>query len=138
VEDITEEYLDIHSRIRAKKELEKRYLQLIGQAKKVSEMLEIERELGQIRSEIESLEGKINYMSNQVSYSTLSIRFYKNIEGKTEFSRKLTMAFEDGMDTIKSSSLLIISLWPVLILLGLVTAGIRMFRRRKLKLKGGL
>jgi hypothetical protein len=48
------------------------------------------------------------------------------------------MAFEDGMDTIKSSSLLIISLWPVLILLGLVTAGIRMFRRRKLKLKGGL
>jgi hypothetical protein len=131
VEDISEEYFDINSRIKAKKELEKRYLQLIGQAKKVSEMLEIERELGQIRSDIESLEGKINYMSNQVAYSTLSIRFYKNIGGKPEFSRKLTVAFEEGLNIIQFSFLFVITLWPVFILLGFVAMAIWRFRRRK-------
>ncbi len=43
-EDVTEEYVDVEARLKAKRLLEKRYLELLNKATKVSEMLEIERE----------------------------------------------------------------------------------------------
>ncbi|RZJ60347.1 MAG: DUF4349 domain-containing protein, partial [Flavobacterium sp.] len=50
-QDVTEEYVDIEARLKAKKVLEARYLDLIGKAKKVSEVLEIEKELSAIRED---------------------------------------------------------------------------------------
>ena len=44
-QDVTEEYVDIEARMNAKKKLEARYIQLLTKANKVSEMLEIEKQL---------------------------------------------------------------------------------------------
>jgi len=57
VKDVTEEFLDIQARLKTKKELENRYLELLKKAKSVPEILEVERQLGQLRADIESIEG---------------------------------------------------------------------------------
>src|SRR5690606_23217818 len=49
VKDVTEEFLDVETRVKTKKALEARYIELLERAGKVSEMLEIEREIGQLR-----------------------------------------------------------------------------------------
>lgn len=72
-QDVTEEFVDLEARLRAKNELEKRYLELLTQAKNVKEMLDIERELSKIREEIEAKEGRLNYLKDRVSISTVQI-----------------------------------------------------------------
>jgi hypothetical protein len=65
-QDITEEYVDLEARIRAKKALETQVLEIMKQAKKVSEALEVQRELANVRSEIEQLEGRRRLLEHQV------------------------------------------------------------------------
>ena len=79
---MTEEFVDLKARLKAKKELEDRYLQLLEQAKNVKEMLEIERELSNIREEIEAKEGRLQYLQNKVTLSTIYINFYKTTQSK--------------------------------------------------------
>lgn len=75
--DVTEEFVDIEARLKAKHALEARYTELLKKANNVKELLEIERELANIREEIEARQGRLEYLKNQVSMSTLNIYFYK-------------------------------------------------------------
>ena len=70
-QDVTEEYIDITARLKTKKELEARYLELLKKANKVEEIVSIEKEIGNLRSDIESIEGRLRYINNAVAYSTL-------------------------------------------------------------------
>ncbi|TBN04010.1 DUF4349 domain-containing protein [Hyunsoonleella flava] len=79
--DVTEEFIDLEARLKAKQTLEKRYLDLLEKAKNVKEILEIERELSNIREEIEAKQGRLKYLQNKVSLSTIEIEFYKLTSG---------------------------------------------------------
>lgn len=134
VSDVTEEFLDVSARIKTKKELENRYLQLLTKAKSVKEILEVEKELEQVRSDIERAEGRLKFLENSISFSTLKIKFYKKIEQKiTEdsFGGNILKAFKDGFDGLKSLFLFLITIWPLLI----ITTAIYIFVRRRLKNK---
>src|SRR5690606_32620415 len=77
VQDVTAEFLDMEARIKTKKELEDRYREILKRANSVTEILEVERQIGNLRAEIESFEGRLKYLNNQVSYSTLNVRVYE-------------------------------------------------------------
>ena len=66
-QDVTEEFIDVETRLKTKKELETRYLEILKQAKTVTDIISIESQIATVRSEIESMEGRINYLKNQVS-----------------------------------------------------------------------
>lgn len=121
VEDVTEEYIDVASRIKTKKALETRYLELLNKANKVSEMLEIERELANIREEIEAKEGRLKYLQNRVSMSTINIEFYKAMERKAgarvSFGTKFVNAIKSGFNGISTFFLWVIEVWPFIIIL---------------------
>lgn len=72
-DDVTEEYIDLSSRIKNLHLQEERYRQLLQQATKVEDILSIERELERVRSTLESLEGRLQYLDNQVSLSTIDL-----------------------------------------------------------------
>lgn len=132
--DVTEEFIDLNARLKAKRALENRYLDLLNKAVNVKEMLEIERELSQIREEIEAKEGRLNYLNNQVSSSTLYIHFYKvtSDQGITQsFGSKITNALKSGWNGISVFFLGLLHIWPFLILLGIGT----FFAHKKLKEK---
>ena len=133
VNDVTEEFLDVQARLKTKKELETRYLDLLKQAKKVTDILEIENQIGQLRSDIESTEGRLKYLQSQVSFSTLTMTFYESIPNETAFGQKFKNGFRNGWDNLIWFFVALINVWPFILLgFGLVL-GIRFHRRRKSK-----
>ncbi|MCC4212213.1 DUF4349 domain-containing protein [Leeuwenhoekiella parthenopeia] len=132
--DVTEEFIDVEARLKAKRELENRYLELLKKASSVKEILEIERELSVIREEIESKEGRLKYLSKQVSYSTLNVYFYKTeVEsGVTKsYGSKMLQAVKGGWQGISTFVLGLIYIWPFIILVILVIFLIRRWQKRK-------
>jgi len=130
--DVTEQFLDVQSRLKVKKKLEERYTQLLSKTKSVKEILEVERELSTVRLEVESIEGRLKYLQNQTSFSTLHIHFYKKEISKSpakSFGNKLVNAFSNGLDNIKIFFLGLVNIWPF-ILFGIL---IFIFIKRRLK-----
>lgn len=72
-QDITEEYVDIESRLNSLRVHESRLLDILAKAQNVDELLRIESELSRIRSEIESLTGRLNYLGSLVAMSTIEV-----------------------------------------------------------------
>ena len=120
-QDVTTEFIDIEARLKAKKVLEIRYMELLKKANKVSEMLEIEAQLSAIREEIEAKQGQLNYMQNQVSLSTISVEFYKNVPTDggvtTSYGTKIWNAFKSGFNNLSSFFIIILSIWPFIAIL---------------------
>lgn len=131
VKDVTEEFLDIQVRLKTKKELEQRYIDLLKQAQNVSEILEIEKYSGQLRTEIESIEGRLKYLQDRVSVSTLTMTFYESIPNETEFGKKIKNGFRTGWDNLIWFFIGLINIWPFIFgLIGLIF-GIKKYRKKK-------
>lgn len=80
-EDVTEQYVDLASRLDAKKVAEERLLNFMSEAKKTEDLLKISSDLSELQEEIEQLTGKIRYLENQSNYATIEIHLSeKNIE----------------------------------------------------------
>ena len=118
--DVTEQYIDIEARLKAKKTLEARYLELLKKANKVSEMLEIEAQLSAIREEIGAKEGQFRYMKSQISMSTITLEFYKTVAEKegslVPYGTKIWNALGDGFSSLSETLLGLLSIWPFVIL----------------------
>jgi len=115
-QDVTEEFIDVESRLKTKKELEKRYLDLLNKGRNVEELLSIERELANVRGDIESMEGKLNYLKNQVAFSTLDVTYYQQKEKDFGFGSRLANSL--GMGWINFLSLIIgvMAIWPFVVI----------------------
>lgn len=135
--DVTEEFVDLQARLKAKRELESRYFELLKQANNVKEMLEIERELSKIREEIEAREGRLQYLQNKVSLGTIYVDFYKTTEIKSataSYGQKMTNALKGGWNGISVFFLGILYIWPLLLLIMIIAFLIRRyFKRQKSK-----
>lgn len=72
-QDVTEQYSDLQAQLRNAKAQEETYLGILKQAKDVEDVLAVQDRLGQIRSVIESYEGRLKYLENTTAYSTISV-----------------------------------------------------------------
>lgn len=137
--DVTERYYDLQSRITNKKKLEERYQQILKKAVSIKDILEIERNLNQVRSEIESLQGQFKLLSHQVNFSTIDISFYELIPYEVEqeqrpgFGARILNAISAGWQGFLTFLVYILALWPFgLVALGVVWV-VRKIRSRKKK-----
>ena len=72
--DVTEEYIDLSTRLSNLEKQEKRLLEVLDMAVTVDEILSVEKELERVRGEIESLTGRLNYLEDRVEFSTITVR----------------------------------------------------------------
>ncbi|MBK7996745.1 MAG: DUF4349 domain-containing protein [Blastocatellia bacterium] len=72
-QDVTEEFVDLTARLKAKHALEDQFLEILKKATKVSDMLEVQNNLNNVRTEIERIEGRMRFLENQASLSTITI-----------------------------------------------------------------
>ncbi len=134
IEDVTEQYYDLKTRIKNKKALEDRYVQLLDQATEVKDILEIEKNLNAVRTEIERFEGQFNYLSKQVSLSTINLTFYEvlpyvyDASQRKGFGARILSALNNGWQSFLSFTVALISLWPFLFL---IVAGVYLIRKVK-------
>lgn len=73
-QDVTEEYIDVTARLDNLKRQETRLQEILNMAVTVEEVLSVEKELGRVRGEIESLTGRLNYLEDRIEFSTINIR----------------------------------------------------------------
>ena len=134
IKDVTTEFIDITAQLDNKKKLEGRYQDLLKRANKMSDLLEIENKLTEIRSSIESTQGQLNYLVKEINYSTLDITFYtKQIvqdNGKT-FGYNLRSSLTGGWEILGVMFFAFIGVWPVWILFGVFIYFINRWRRRR-------
>jgi hypothetical protein len=100
-QDVTEEFIDLEARIKTQRALELQFLDIMKQAGKVADALEVQRQLAEVRTEIEQLEGRKRFIENRASLSTITV----NLEAprqitvtSTGFGRSLRETVSDSLD----------------------------------------
>ncbi|HKB65980.1 MAG TPA: DUF4349 domain-containing protein [Pyrinomonadaceae bacterium] len=100
-QDVTEEFIDLEARIKTQKALEVQFLEIMKQATKVPDALEVQRQIAEVRTEIEKLEGRKRFLENRASLSTITVNLQSpapiavNTSG---FRRSVREAVSDGVD----------------------------------------
>jgi hypothetical protein len=76
--DVTEEYMDSEARLKTQRELESRLLKLLAEkTANLTSIVEVEQKLAGVRENIEKTEGRIRYLRDQASYSTLTVSVFE-------------------------------------------------------------
>lgn len=140
-QDVTEEFIDLEARIKTQKALEVQFLEIMRQTHKIEDALEVQRQIAEVRTEIEKLEGRKRFLENRSSLSTINV----NIQSpkpmitvtQTGFGHSLREAVSDSV-TLASDMVLffarfLIMMVPVclFVLLPLGLAGRYLIRRAK-------
>ncbi|MFZ6053267.1 DUF4349 domain-containing protein [Halocola ammonii] len=87
-----------------------------------------------MRSQIESTEGRLNYLQDRVSYSILTITFYEELPSQTAFGQKFKNGFSQGWDNLVWFFVLLTHIWPFLLIGVGFIVGIKIYRRRRQKM----
>ena len=107
--DVTESYTDIEARLESASLRESRILAILENAAMLDDVLTLERELSDVRYEIESLTGSLRKYDSLVDYSTVSLYIsevstYSVKEPQTlSFSERMSKSFSEGLDDVKDS-----------------------------------
>jgi hypothetical protein len=73
-QDVTSEYVDLQSRLMAKRAAEKKLLEILDEARTTEDTLAVYTQLQQIQTEIEVLVGQMKYYEESAALSAISIR----------------------------------------------------------------
>ena len=129
-EDITGQYLDVEARLKSLKLQEERLLTLLSKAEKLQDIIELERELSNVRYEIENYTGTLKQWDNMVQYSRVSVDVYEVRELTKEEPEPITWGDRIISGFIKSWEsigklfadlvVFLVSVVPYLVVLGAV------------------
>ena len=129
--DVTEEYIDIESRIKTKKELLARYTEILKQATKVEDLLAIEREIGALQEDIESVERRITELKDRLTFSTLNVTYYQKTKPAFGFYSKFADAIKGGWTGFMWFIIALTNLWVFIILAFVAVFAYKMWRKRR-------
>ena len=100
--DVTEEFVDIGARIENKKKLETRILELLKRPDdKIQHVIEVEQELARVREEIERMEGRLRYLADATSMTTIRL----NVREETNYVPAQALTLTSRINNAWSSSL---------------------------------
>lgn len=120
--DVTEEFIDLETRLSNKRQYLAKYQELLKNAKSIKEILDIQEKIRGLEEEIESTTGRLKYLNNLVDYSTLDLNItqkkdYKYTpEYRGNFTGKLKQSVVRGWYGFVDFFLFLISNWAILIL----------------------
>lgn len=126
--DITAEYVDVEARINNNQKLESRILELLEVREgKLSDVLEIERELARVRDEIERMQGRLRVLTDQSSLATITMKVREERQyvppTAPTLSSRITSTWYDSLRALRNAgeNLLIVAVAvvPWLFVLGI-------------------
>lgn len=103
--DVTESYIDIESHITALETEEQALLKILGSCTTVTDTIEVQSRLSEVRAEKESYVRQQKSLDSRVSYSTVTINISEAehiVTGGDTFSAKLKEKFNDSLYNIGS------------------------------------
>jgi chromosome segregation ATPase len=134
--DVTARYVDLETRLASKRAVIQRYREILKTAKTVNDILNVEEHLRKVVEEVESMEGQLRVLKNQVGESTLHLEVYEafdrpNVKKETFWSR-IGKALGNGWRGGQEFLIGVVSLWPFWIIAGGMFWGLRrIWKKRK-------
>ena len=120
-EDVTGEVVDTKARLQAKMAVRDKYLELLKQARNMTDILQVQNQINDIQENIEAANGRIQYLQHASAYSTINLSYYQYLNGRTaddltpDFFTKMTRAFSTGTSFLIGLFLFCVSIWPFII-----------------------
>lgn len=121
-DDISKDFVDLESRLKTKREVEQRYMEILrNKAGTIEELLQAEEKIGDLHEEIEATVSRLNYLKDQVTFSTLQLEFYQTITQEVaqaddnSLRTEAAMALKTGWQAIIGLFIALLYLWPLLI-----------------------
>lgn len=138
VQDVTEEYTDVSIRLKNKLAYLEKYRDLLKRSASTKDLLEIQEKIRGLEEEIESSEGRLRYLDDQVNYSTLDLTLIREkprntVTSKIGFGSRLVDSVANGWNIFVNFSLEIVSLWPFLFIIPIIILFWKKWRKRKSK-----
>jgi len=138
--DVTEEFLDLETRLASKRNALARYNEIMKKANAMKDIVEIEEAIRNLQEEIESSEGRLRYLNDCVNYSTLSMTIstekdfaYKPAK-RDSFWEKLKESVTEGWFGLVDFILELFGMWPYLFIIAPACIAILIWiKRRKVK-----
>ena len=134
--DVTDQFIDLETRLENKRNYLKRYNDLLLKANSIKEILEIEEKIRALEEEIESATGQLKYLSDQVDYSTLDLtistqkNFKYSPENRDKFTERLKQSLSKGWFGLVDFFLFLIHIWPIWIIGVLIFYAWRKYKMR--------
>lgn len=138
--DVTDQFIDLETRLETKRNYLSRYNDLLKQAKSIKEILDIEEKIRVLEEEIDSTTGRLKYLSDLVEYSTLDLTISKrkdfkyNPVDRDKFSERLKQSLSRGWLGFVDFTLFLIKVWPFWIIVIFLTFFWRKYKKTRKKL----
>lgn len=86
-QDVTDQYVDLQSRLKVLKEHEQKLQELALKAANFDDWLRLARQINETRTQVENLQGSLNQLANRVEYSTLNIALVQPAPGRESVAK---------------------------------------------------
>ena len=73
-EDVTDQYVDLQSRLTNLEATRDRIREFLDKAQTVEEALKVNEQLSQVEGQIEEIQGRMNYLRDRAAYSTITVQ----------------------------------------------------------------
>ena len=137
--DVTQEFVDLEARLKSRQLAEEQYREILKRATKISDILEVQKHLNEIRETIEAAQGRMKYLQSQAAYSTINIVLYETEKAvappEETFAGRLSAALSTGWGGLQTLVIGLLSIWPFWILAALVVYVLVRFMRRRSQLQ---
>ena len=135
-EDVTTRYVDLRAQLTAWRAQERVYLRLLGRARSIGDVIAVQNQLQQVQSNIERLQGQVNHLEDQSSFSTIVLNLTElGAGGAAQPRGRLERAWATALDGlgVMAATALVALVWltPVAVLAGLVLLLLRAARRAR-------
>jgi ABC-type transporter Mla subunit MlaD len=147
-EDVTDQYVDLQSRLRNLEATRDRIRTFLDQAATVNEALNVNRELSEIEDQIEQVKGRLNYLRDRAAFSTITVTLTPLLPTPTPTPTPTPEAWRPGETVQQAGSVLVtilkglteLAIWAIIVLgpfavvgavgLWLLARWVRRLRRR--------
>jgi len=123
-QDVTQEYVDLESRLKNYEAQEKVLLDLMAKAKSVKESIEVQRELSNVQGEIEVIKGRLNYLNNLISFSSIDVTITEPEEAAPikggGFINAVKRGAEGAIKVLNGITFFFIAISPILVVGGII------------------
>jgi hypothetical protein len=132
-EDVTSNYIDLKGQLTAWRAQERVYLRLLDRARSIADVIAVQNQLQQVQSNIERLQGQVDYLEDQSSFSTIVLALTEPGAAAGQPRGTLVRAWEFALAGLvrMSAAALVLVVWlvPLAALGVLALLGVRLARR---------
>jgi hypothetical protein len=130
--EVTGQLVDLEARLANLRASEKAFQAIAAKATKITDILEVQNQLTNVRGQIEQLDAQRSHLSDQASYGTLSVTFGIEVAAVTQAAKgwnagqevdRATASLVDLLQAVTTAGIWFAIVWlPILLMIGVIVA----------------